>query len=116
MSLIIDLCFPDSVNVICEDETTLEHLRDCSGSGDCEPACRYVLDHCSPEFRIVKKINGKYQNVGASPEDKRSICEQIYFESETDFSDEDNADLYLVWEAARDIETIEQLEDDEDED
>lgn len=114
MSLIIELCLSGSVTVICEDETTLEHLRDCNASGDCEPACRYVLDHCNPEFRIVKKVNGEYQNVCASPEDKRSICEQIYFESDTDFSDEDNADLYLVWEAAHDLESLDQLEDDED--
>jgi hypothetical protein len=107
MSLSIELCLSGSVTVICEDETTLEHLRDCNVSGDCEPACRYVLDHCNPEFRIVKKVNGEYQNVVASPEDKRSICEYIYFESDTDFSDEDKANLYLVWEAARDLEMCE---------
>jgi hypothetical protein len=112
MSLTIELCLSGSVSVICEDEATLEHLRDCNASGDCEPACRYVLEHCNPEFRIVKKIDGEYQNVVASPEDKRSICEEIYFESDTDFSDEDNANLYLVWEAAHDLQTWE-LEDED---
>jgi hypothetical protein len=78
-------------------------MRDCTSSGDCEPACQYVLDTYSPEFHIVKKVDGDYQNVIATPEDKQLVCEAIYFESEPFFSDEDMADLYLVWEAASNL-------------
>jgi len=28
------------------------------------------------------------------------LCETIYFDSETDFADTDNSELYLIWEAA----------------
>jgi len=78
-------------------------LDACTGSGDAEPSCRYVLDAHKPEFRIVKRIDGEYKNVLATPDDKREVCEAIYFDSESNFDDESICDLYLVWEAAHDV-------------
>lgn len=75
-------------------------LRDCTKSGDCEDACRFVLSHHNAEFRTVKVIDDEYQNVIASSEDKMKVCKTIYFESESDFSNESTADMYLIWEAA----------------
>lgn len=84
----------------------LEDMLDCNKSGDCESACQYVLDTYSPAFRIVKEIGGEYQNVLASAEDKQAVCEAIYFESESDFTDESLSELYLVWESAATIEAF----------
>ena len=78
----------------------LDDMLDCTASGDCEPACRYVKETYDIDWRIVKHIDGKYQNVTASAEDKRKVCEEIYFESESDFSVEELAEVYLIWEAA----------------
>jgi len=80
-----------------------EAMLDCIKTGDCEEACRYVLEVYSPQFRVVKKVDGEYRNVLASTEDKREVCEAIYYDSESDFQDEDSADLYLVWEAASEL-------------
>jgi hypothetical protein len=82
---------------------TLDDVLDCTASGDCEPACRYVLETYNIEYRTVKNIDGKYQSVIASPDDKKNVCESIYFESDTDFTDEESCDLYLVWEAANQV-------------
>jgi len=81
----------------------LENLQHCGAGGDCEPACRYFLDTYKPQFRIVKKIDGEYENVIADENDKQLICQTIYFESETDFSDVDNSELYLMWQAGSDL-------------
>lgn len=78
----------------------LDDMLDCTASGDCEPACRYVQETYTIDWRIVKRIDGKYQNVTASAEDKRKVCEEIYFESESDFSDEKLSEVYLIWQAA----------------
>lgn len=79
-------------------------LEDCTMGGDAEEACQYILDNYSPEIRIVKKIDGEYQNVIADSNDKRKFCEEVYFESESDFSDEAIANRYIVWEASHSIE------------
>lgn len=79
-------------------------LIDCNKPGDVENSCQYILDHWKPEFRIVKMLDGRYQNVIASDVDKQELCESIYFDSDTDFSDSDNSELYLVWEAAHQYE------------
>jgi hypothetical protein len=78
-----------------------EDLHDCTTTGDCEDACRYILDHIGVEFRIVAlDENGKYKNRPATDKEKQETCENVYFDSETDFSDMDIAHIYLVWEAA----------------
>lgn len=81
----------------------LDDILDCTASGDCEPACRYVKQTYDIDWRMVKRIDGEYQNVTASAEDKRKVCEEIYFESESDFSDEELAEVYLIWQAAHDV-------------
>jgi Fe-S-cluster-containing dehydrogenase component len=78
-------------------------LEDCTRSGDCEDACRYVVAEHKPEFRIVKQIDGQYQNVLATHQDKIDVCKAIYFESESDWNDESICDMYLVWQVAHDI-------------
>lgn len=80
-------------------------LLDCVKPGDCEHACGYVRDILKPEFRIVAKDSkGEYQNRIATADEKQLACESIYFESESDFSDESLAELYLIWEVASDFE------------
>lgn len=82
-----------------------QDMMDCTGSGDAEPACSFVRDHLKPEFRIVaKNADGGYENRLAIPEEKAACCSEIYFESDTDFTDEDTAELYLIWQAACDLE------------
>ena len=84
-----------------DDSEKLESdLLDCTGPGNAEDACQYILDQWKPQFRIVKLIDGRYRNVIASDKDKQEICESIYFDSDTDFSDTDNSELYIVWETA----------------
>jgi len=105
MSFIIEISTCGSITVCTMDGDELSggvvvDLLDCAGSGDATEACMYVLDTYDPKIRIVKKINGEYKNVLASKEDKKQVCESIYFESDTDFSDEDKANLYIVWYAA----------------
>lgn len=75
-------------------------LLDCCKRGDCEPACKHVLSTYKPQFRIVKKVNGEYANVLATAEDMIDVCEEIYFESESDFHNMDVCAMYLVWQAA----------------
>lgn len=79
-------------------------MLDCTRSGDVEPACQYILEAYEIDWRIVKTVDGEYQNVTADADDKRKICEQIYFESDSDFSDEETSEMYLIWEAASNIE------------
>ena len=71
----------------------LSDLRACCASGDCEDSIRYVLFWYQPEFR--------FENSLATPEQKRKACQDIYFDSGEDFSDEDTAELCLVRHAAR---------------
>ena len=76
-------------------------IADCRASGDCQDACEYVLDDIGVKFEIIAQDeSGKYVSRDATPAEKQATCEAIYFESETDFSDERWADIYLVWEAA----------------
>lgn len=79
-------------------------LRDCCKSGDCQAACEYVISEHLPEFRIVKRVNGEYENVIADHSDKAKVCKAIYFESESDFTgDEKLCEVYLIWQAAFDL-------------
>jgi hypothetical protein len=74
---------------------------DCARSGDCEQACRYVIDHVGVEFRTVARNDkGKYENRLATADEKAATCRAIYFDSDSDFTSERTAETYLVWEAA----------------
>jgi hypothetical protein len=78
-------------------------LADCVRPGDCEDSCHYVIETFRPEFRIVRRLaDGTYANVLADDAEMQKCCQSIYFESQTDFSIRDNAELYLVWQAASD--------------
>ena len=104
----IELSLPDSVFVcdrngqdICRQSAFGKALADCRKSGDCEDACRYLLTTFKPEFNIVRKVDGAYANIPACHEEKAAICRSIYFESETNFTaDEEMCNIYLIWEAS----------------
>lgn len=111
--IIIDICPKEPCASACltngaevsSDAEVAQHLADCNRSGDCEQACLYVLDHVGVEFRIVaRNASGEYENRLATTEEKGATARAIYFESESDFSDERTVETYLVWEAARDAE------------
>lgn len=91
------------------DEITPSHpvwddLADCCTSGDCEDACQFVIDQVGVEFRCIgRNANNGVENRLAIDADLQQVCEAIYFESDTDFSDRDNAELYAVWQAANNI-------------
>lgn len=81
-------------------------ILDCVSSGDCQGACEYVLDQIGVEFCIVaKNAAGDYENRQATPAEKQATCETIYFESETDYSGERWADIYLTWEACHGVQS-----------
>jgi hypothetical protein len=90
-------------NEIGKRSTLYSGLLDCTKSGDCEAACRYVMENHKPEFRTVRKTGDKYANVLASDIELEACARSIYFESDTDFAIRDNAELYLVWQAAHDV-------------
>ena len=119
-SFIIEISSCGSVNA-CKldgeaiDGDLLNDLMDCTGSGDVEGPCQYVLDQYKPQIRTVKQINGEYQNVLADAEDKAAVCREIVCDSDTDFTDEDNANLYIVWEAAHSVEREQDEQDEQDE-
>lgn len=112
-SFIIEISLCGSVTCCTQDGTDLEgemrsDMSDCNGSGDAEPACQYILDNYNPEFRIVRQVGDVYQNVVASKEEKLQVCRELYGGSDTNFSDEDNANLYLVWAAASNMEAMQE--------
>lgn len=79
-------------------------VLDCTASGDCQPACEYVRDAIGVDFRIVaRNAAGEYENRPATPAEKEATCRAIYFESESDFSDESLCETYLIWSAASDV-------------
>lgn len=112
--LIIDICPKEPRTSPClldgsevsQDQDVADALADCTRSGDCEPACLYVLDQIGVQFRIVARTkSGKYRNRLATASEKAATCRAIYFESDADFTDERTAETYLVWDAARDLES-----------
>lgn len=112
-SFIIEISLCGSVTCCTNDGNELDgeilsDMNDCNRSGDAEPACQYILDNYKPEFRIVRRVGDVYQNVIASKEEKYQVCREIYGASDTNFSDEDNANLYLVWAAASDLEAMQE--------
>lgn len=83
-------------------------VLDCCASGDCQPACEHIREHVGVEFRIVaRNAAGDYENRLATPGEKAAACRAIYFESESDFTDESLAETYLIWQAAADVENEE---------
>ena len=82
-----------------------EDILDCVKSGDCEPACTFIRNYIKPEFRIVAKdSSGDYCNRLATDSELKDCARSIYFESEADFADPETAKLYLIWEAAAQLE------------
>lgn len=107
--LIIEICPREprasaclmSGDEVSSDAEVSAHLADCTRSGDNEEACRYVVRHVGVEFRTVaRNAAGVYENRLATADEKAETCRAIYFDSESDFSDEATAETYLVWEAA----------------
>ncbi|MCC9602863.1 hypothetical protein LOC67_20120 [Stieleria sp. JC731] len=88
---------------------TLSDMHDCNHSGDAEPACQYILDTYKPEFRIVRRVDDVYQNALASAEEKDQVCREIYGGGGSKFNEED-ANLYLVWAAASNLEAMQEAE------
>ncbi|WP_145284423.1 hypothetical protein [Rosistilla oblonga] len=112
-SFIIEISVCGSVTCCTEDGNdleaeTLSDMKDCNRSGDAEPACQYILDNYKPEFRIVRRVSDVYQNVVASKEEKLQVCRELYGGCDTNFSEEDNANLYLVWAAASNLEAMQE--------
>lgn len=79
-----------------------QDLLDCTRSGDCEPACLYVLEQWNPRFVIVaiNPVTGKYENREATDSELAATAKTIYFDSDADFSDVRTAKTYLIWQAA----------------
>lgn len=76
-------------------------IDDCCASGDNEDACEYIRDTIGVDWCIVAKdANGEYENREATAAEKQEVCEAIYYDSETDFSNEALAETYLIWYAA----------------
>jgi len=79
---------------------------DCTGSGDAEPACDYIRSQYSISWRIVaRNKSGRYENRAATAKEKEQTAREIYFDSESDFADERLAEIYLIWQAAHDVES-----------
>tara|TARA_R110000851_G_scaffold163685_1_gene307680 strand:+ start:2787 stop:3140 length:354 start_codon:yes stop_codon:yes gene_type:complete len=106
--MFIEISFCGSVQVMSDNGESLlgsdsqQYLLDCVSQGDCEEACKFVLSVHKPTFNIVaiNPISNKYENRLATDKEIQEVCEIVYFESETNFSDVDVAKTYLVWEAA----------------
>lgn len=88
------------------DSPVFEDAQDCTGAGDAEPAIRYLMDNYEIEFRTIRQVSTdpvKFENVQASDAELTATARAIYFESDTDFEDIDNAKLYLLWQATSDL-------------
>lgn len=94
---------------VSSDPQVAQDLADCARSGDCEPACRFILEHVGVEFRIIARnpATGEFENRLATPKEKAATARAIYFDSAADFDDETTAETYLVWEAAHNVEESE---------
>jgi len=102
MTLTIEICPREPRATVAEATPhALLDLADCIRGGDAEPMCAYVRDHHAPAFRIIaRNAAGEYENREATAEEKAETCRAIYFDSETEFDDEETAELYLIWQAA----------------
>lgn len=99
----VSACLMDGSEVATDAEVS-EALDDCTHSGDASEACAFVRNVIGVEFRtIVRNGTGEYENRQATDAEMAACARAIYFESETDFTDRDNAADYLIWQAAHDI-------------
>ena len=106
MRYIVEICPIEPRASICgmngESVDSHQEIADCRASGDCQPACEYVLS-LGVQFRIVARDDsGKYVNRLATDSEIEATAREIYFDSESDFSNMDVARLYLIWQAAHD--------------
>ena len=104
MTLIIEICPREPRASFCDvPEDLAPDILDCTAPGDATEACEYVRRHLRPEFRIVaRNAAGEYENRLAMDDEISETARRIYFDSETDFDDAENAELYLIWQAAAD--------------
>jgi hypothetical protein len=86
------------------DGKALEDLLGCNRSGDTTEPCLYVRNKWKPQFRTIKMIDGEYQNVPATYEDKLEACQAICFESDFWGEDEKILDASLIYQSACDLE------------
>lgn len=106
--IIIEISPPGDVTVcldngepLTQSHATAIHWADACSSGDCQSACEYIRDFLEIEFRTVAlQSDGSYKNIIADATTKQQCCEEIYFESDRDFSNESWAETYLIWQAA----------------
>lgn len=114
MTIIIEICPMEpragaclaNGDEISSNATIAAHMADCRTSGDCQDACEFVLDHIGVQFRIAaRNASGDYENRLATESEMQATCEAIYFDSESDFSDNRLAAIYLVWNAANEGES-----------
>jgi hypothetical protein len=78
-------------------------ILDCNGPVDAAEACQYVRGRWRPQFRIVaRNAAGEYENRLATDAEKAETARAIYFDSDTDFDDIVNVEMYLIWQAASD--------------
>lgn len=84
-----------------------DDLRDCRAPGDAQEACEYVLDNYKIDWCIIaaKPDESGYENREPTAREKQAMAECIYFDSESDFSDERLAEIYLIWQAANGLES-----------
>jgi hypothetical protein len=90
-------------NVDCDvSDSMSQDLLDCTGPGDAEPACRYVMQAYDLAFTIWDSAERKHRT--ATPAEIGATCRAIYFDSDSDFDDLDTCAMYLVWEVAANYE------------
>lgn len=87
----------------------LTHFKDCNAAGSSWNICADIRDNIGVEFRIIERDSkGKYENRLATDAEKQETCETIFFDSETDFSDMDDAEIYLIWDAAKEFDSLDE--------
>jgi len=89
----------DLAHDVSEESDLAGDLKDCTGQGDAEDSCRYVARAYDVQFVIADK-DLDFERRPATEEEIRETCDAIYFDSDSDFTDSDLAEVYLIWEAA----------------
>jgi hypothetical protein len=104
VTLIIEICPREPRASFCDvPEDIAPDILDCTRSGDAAEACEYVRGQWRPRFRIVaRNATGEYENRRATDAEKAETARAIYFDSDTDFDDIVNVEMYLIWQAASD--------------
>lgn len=116
LCLKIEICPYEPRTSLCDvverDSALADDLLDCTGSGDAEPACKYVLDTWEPIFWTWDSKAREHRL--ALPSEIQATCEAIYFEHEPgEFADMAKASLYLIWDAANGFRDDLEREDDQ---